>query len=97
MPSTSKVGSAWVLREGDKLTAYSSVCPHLGCAVDFDTDDTKFKCPCHHSVFDLTGKVEGGPAPRELASQDGFDQHRCLTPGCNGCYTVAQAARQRAW
>src|SRR5262245_52957660 len=33
-----KVGSAWVLRDGDKLRAYSSVCPHLGCAVDFDAD-----------------------------------------------------------
>jgi quinol---cytochrome c reductase iron-sulfur subunit, bacillus type len=61
-----KVGSAWVMREGDKLRAYSSVCPHLGCAVDFDPDVTKFKCPCHHSVFTLEGKVEGGPAPRPM-------------------------------
>jgi Rieske Fe-S protein len=71
-----KVGSAWVLREGDKLHAYSSVCPHLGCAVDFDGDVTKFKCPCHHSTFSLDGKVEGGPAPRamdelELQEKDG--------------------------
>jgi menaquinol-cytochrome c reductase iron-sulfur subunit len=71
-----KVGSAWVLREGEKLTAYSSVCPHLGCAVDFEPDVTKFKCPCHHSAFTLDGKVEGGPAPRaldqlELEEKDG--------------------------
>jgi menaquinol-cytochrome c reductase iron-sulfur subunit len=61
-----KVGSAWVLREGTELKAYSSVCPHLGCAVDFDTDATKFKCPCHHSTFTLGGKVEGGPSPRAM-------------------------------
>jgi menaquinol-cytochrome c reductase iron-sulfur subunit len=71
-----KVGSAWVLRQGDKLHAYSSVCPHLGCAVDYDNDVTKFKCPCHHSEFNLDGKVEGGPAPRaldmlELEEKDG--------------------------
>jgi Rieske Fe-S protein len=61
-----KVGSAWVLRDGGKLRAYSSVCPHLGCAVDFETDSTKFKCPCHHSTFNLSGKVEDGPAPRSM-------------------------------
>ncbi|HVW30534.1 MAG TPA: Rieske (2Fe-2S) protein [Polyangiaceae bacterium] len=71
-----RVGSAWVMREGGKLRAYSTVCPHLGCAVDFDSDVTKFKCPCHHSTFNLDGKVEGGPAPRgmdelELEETDG--------------------------
>jgi Rieske Fe-S protein len=71
-----KVGSAWVLRDSGKLRAYSSVCPHLGCAVDFDGDSTKFKCPCHHSTFNLSGKIEDGPAPRsmdelELEEKDG--------------------------
>jgi Rieske Fe-S protein len=61
-----KVGSAWVVREGDKLRAYSTVCPHLGCAVDYDSDATKFKCPCHKSVFSTDGKVQGGPAPRPM-------------------------------
>jgi Rieske Fe-S protein len=71
-----KIGSAWLMREGAELRAYSTVCPHLGCAVDFDGDDTKFKCPCHHSAFTLAGKVEGGPSPRgmdqlEVKEQDG--------------------------
>lgn len=61
-----KVGSAWVIREGDKLRAYSTVCPHLGCAVDYEGDVHKFKCPCHKSVFSTDGKVEGGPAPRPM-------------------------------
>lgn len=62
-----KVGSAWVVREGDKLRAYSTVCPHLGCAVDYEGDLGKFKCPCHKSVFSTAdGKVEGGPAPRPM-------------------------------
>jgi menaquinol-cytochrome c reductase iron-sulfur subunit len=61
-----KVGSAWVINQGGKLTAYSTVCPHLGCAVDYDTDEKKFKCPCHHSAFGEDGTVLGGPAPRPL-------------------------------
>jgi len=71
------LGAAWLRRPADgKLEALSAVCPHLGCAVDYDTDVTKFKCPCHHSEFNLDGKVEGGPAPRamdelELEEKDG--------------------------
>jgi menaquinol-cytochrome c reductase iron-sulfur subunit len=61
-----KIGSAWILREGETIHAYSSVCPHLGCAVDYESDVTRFKCPCHHSSFALDGKVEGGPAPRAM-------------------------------
>jgi nitrite reductase/ring-hydroxylating ferredoxin subunit len=63
-----KVGSAWILREGAELKAWSTVCPHLGCAVDYDSEVTKFKCPCHHSTFAIDGKVEGGPAPRPMDS-----------------------------
>jgi Rieske Fe-S protein len=65
-----KVGSAWIRREGEKLRAYSTVCPHLGCAVDFDGDVSRFKCPCHHSQFSVDGKVEGGPAPRAMDELD---------------------------
>jgi menaquinol-cytochrome c reductase iron-sulfur subunit len=61
-----KVGSAWVMRQGNEIKAYSTVCPHLGCAVDYDGDEKKFKCPCHHSTFAMDGKVEEGPAPRQL-------------------------------
>jgi Rieske Fe-S protein len=61
-----KIGSAWVVNSGGKLTAFSSVCPHLGCAVDYDSKENKFKCPCHHSAFGLKGDIEDGPAPRPL-------------------------------
>lgn len=72
-----KVGSAWILRQGETLHAYSSVCPHLGCAVDYEAEGTRFGCPCHHSAFTLDGKVQGGPAPRpmdqlELEEKDGM-------------------------
>lgn len=71
-----KIGSAWVLRSGEKLQVFSTVCPHLGCAVDYDDAATKFKCPCHNSVFSADGKVQSGPAPRgmdelEVEEKDG--------------------------
>ena len=61
-----KIGSAWIVNSGGKLVAYSTVCPHLGCAVDFDGASSKFKCPCHRSAFGQDGKVEDGPSPRPM-------------------------------
>lgn len=61
-----KVGSAWVLEHEGKLVAYSTTCPHLGCAVDFDGNDSVFKCPCHRSEFKLDGVAASGPSPRPL-------------------------------
>jgi menaquinol-cytochrome c reductase iron-sulfur subunit len=72
-----KLGSCWVVEHEGKLTAYSTTCPHLGCAVDYDPAEHKFKCPCHRSAFALDGHVEAGPSPRpmdtlELQEQDGL-------------------------
>lgn len=61
-----KIGSAWVLEREGELVAYSTSCPHLGCAVDFDGDDGVFKCPCHRSEFQLDGVAAAGPSPRAL-------------------------------
>lgn len=61
-----KVGSAWVLRKGTMLVAYSTVCPHLGCGIDFDAGASKFYCACHKSWFGLDGSVESGPSPRAM-------------------------------
>jgi menaquinol-cytochrome c reductase iron-sulfur subunit len=61
-----KIGSAWVLRKGTGLVAYSTVCPHLGCGIDFDGDAGKFYCACHKSWFGIDGAVEGGPSPRAM-------------------------------
>lgn len=61
-----KIGTAWVRREGGKLVAYSSVCPHLGCGVDYIADKTKYYCACHRSWFSAEGAVETGPCERPL-------------------------------
>ena len=41
-------------------------CTHLGCSVPWIEDDQVFNCPCHGSVFDKVGVVQGGPAPRPM-------------------------------
>ncbi len=61
-----KIGSAWVVEQAGELIAFSSACPHLGCAVDWSADVGKFKCPCHRSAFGIDGSHEEGPSPRPL-------------------------------
>lgn len=52
------------LSEG--LTAFSSVCSHLGCNVDWNSKTEQFLCPCHGGKYDINGNVIGGPAPAPL-------------------------------
>jgi Rieske Fe-S protein len=54
-----------IVRAGPNLVALSSVCTHMGCKV-MAVDDSGFKCPCHGSQYDLTGKVIHGPAKYDL-------------------------------
>jgi Rieske Fe-S protein len=61
-----KIGSAWVLERGGDLVALSTVCPHLGCGLDYEGDKGKFYCACHKSWFELDGTVEDGPSPRAM-------------------------------
>jgi len=62
------LGSAWLVRtvEDGPIRAFSTVCPHLGCGVDYDEKAGKFNCPCHTSAFDLEGRCLSGPSPRGL-------------------------------
>jgi cytochrome b6-f complex iron-sulfur subunit len=59
--------------EGDtpeSFIALSSVCPHLGCSVHWESQNDRFFCPCHNGAFDASGKAISGPpaaAHQELA------------------------------
>jgi Rieske Fe-S protein len=55
-----------LVREGGRFRAMSLACTHLGCTVTVAPD--RIECPCHGSVFDLSGKVVRGPADRPLPS-----------------------------
>ncbi|MBD2448258.1 cytochrome b6-f complex iron-sulfur subunit [Nostoc sp. FACHB-152] len=58
-----------VVESKEAITDYgiNAVCTHLGCVVPWNAAENKFKCPCHGSQYDATGKVVRGPAPRSLA------------------------------
>jgi len=41
------------------------VCTHLGCVPNRDADGG-WLCPCHGSMYDASGRVIRGPAPKNL-------------------------------
>ncbi|HHJ10973.1 MAG TPA: ubiquinol-cytochrome c reductase iron-sulfur subunit [Bacteroidetes bacterium] len=53
------------LEDGGFL-AVSIKCTHLGCSVEWDEEKKEFICPCHHSMFSLSGEVVNPPATRAL-------------------------------
>ena len=55
-----------VRSQKDQVKAFSAVCTHLGCIVEYRAEEKDFHCNCHGSVFDINGKNIGGPAPRPL-------------------------------
>ena len=63
-----RIGGVWLVRRDDhKIDAFSSMCPHLGCAIDFDPARGTFICPCHQGEFSLAdGASLKGPSPRGL-------------------------------
>lgn len=55
-----------VARQGEGSTekdfiALSSVCPHLGCQVHWESQNDRFFCPCHNGAFDRQGRPTAGP------------------------------------
>jgi len=46
--------------------AISSSCMHLGCPVQWVPAAERFICPCHGGVYNVEGKVAGGPPVRPL-------------------------------
>jgi cytochrome b6-f complex iron-sulfur subunit len=52
----------------DTVAAFSSICTHLGCHVQWDAIAGNFLCPCHMGRFDTSGKVIAGPPPAPLVS-----------------------------
>jgi Rieske Fe-S protein len=72
------VGQVWLIRrDRDRVDAYTTICPHLGCSINFqdgkDPKDRCFLCPCHGGTFHLSGECvpeqqlgRSNPAPRGM-------------------------------
>jgi Rieske Fe-S protein len=50
----------------DELKAFSAVCTHLACIVQYRSDISQIWCACHNGHFDLNGKNIEGPPPKPL-------------------------------
>ena len=61
------VQSVWAIEHSPSdITVFSPICTHAGCYYNWDAQAGQFHCPCHGSIFSISGKVLGGPAPRSL-------------------------------
>lgn len=49
-----------------ELRAFSAVCTHLACIVQYRPDLSHIWCACHNGHFDLNGQNIAGPPPRPL-------------------------------
>jgi Rieske Fe-S protein len=57
----------FVLRKSKtEVLAFSNVCTHLGCRVNWDVNKKEYICPCHDGHFNAGGQVISGPPPRPL-------------------------------
>ncbi|MGH7215998.1 MAG: ubiquinol-cytochrome c reductase iron-sulfur subunit [Nitrospiraceae bacterium] len=59
----------WTNKKDVPYLAFSGKCPHLGCAYKWRKHKVLgqvFLCPCHLSIYEASGQVLDGPAPRPL-------------------------------
>ena len=62
-----QAGRFYLVRmEDGSFLAIWQKCTHLGCSVPWVDAEKQFHCPCHGSLYDQLGEVQGGPAPRPL-------------------------------
>jgi Rieske Fe-S protein len=68
---SSPIGAVYLRRTGESaVQAFSAICPHAGCFVDFIPETRDYLCPCHRSTFSLDGQIKdaSSPSPRGLDS-----------------------------
>ncbi len=49
-----------------ELKAFTAVCTHLSCTVQYVPEEAYILCACHNGKYDLNGQVISGPPPRPL-------------------------------
>jgi cytochrome b6-f complex iron-sulfur subunit len=53
-----------------ELRAFTAVCTHLTCTVQYRPDLQQIWCACHNGHYDLNGRNVSGPPPRPLRAYD---------------------------
>ena len=57
----------YVVRTNEtEVRVFSDICTHLGCRVNWHSDQGHYISPCHYGHFDMLGNVVSGPPPRPL-------------------------------
>jgi Rieske Fe-S protein len=49
-----------------EVKAFSAICTHLDCIVQYRDDSRQIWCACHNGQYNLNGQNVGGPPPRPL-------------------------------
>jgi cytochrome b6-f complex iron-sulfur subunit len=62
------VKSIIVAYTGTSYVAIDSICTHQGCTIGYSLSDNNFPCPCHGSIYSLTGSIVNGPTTVALKS-----------------------------
>ncbi|MEW5923944.1 MAG: ubiquinol-cytochrome c reductase iron-sulfur subunit [Candidatus Zixiibacteriota bacterium] len=55
-----------VVTPNQEAKAFSALCTHLDCTVQYRNDLGIIWCACHNGQYDLEGRNIGGPPPRPL-------------------------------
>jgi len=68
----SPVGQVWldadagVESSSAQVRCLQTICPHLGCSIEYVPDRAGYACPCHTSDFSRDGRRLTGPSPRDM-------------------------------
>jgi Rieske Fe-S protein len=49
-----------------EFRAFSAICTHLECTVQYKNETSQIWCACHNGIYDLSGRNVSGPPPRPL-------------------------------
>jgi len=55
-----------IITPSNELKAFSAICTHLSCTVQYRDDLSIIWCACHNGRFDLEGRNISGPPPKPL-------------------------------
>ena len=62
-----EIGSIYLWRSEDGgVMSFNARCPHLGCTVNYKSDQSAYTCPCHDSAFSVEGERSNDIPPRNL-------------------------------